>query len=83
MRPIDTAGMDASEVRIGGRVRLAAPGGGGERVITILGPWESKPEEDVISYESDLAKELLGKKVGAEVALGAETWRIVAIEPYR
>src|SRR5687767_15311827 len=56
VRPLDTAGMETSEVRIGTRVRLTGPGG--ERTLTILGPWESKPEEDVISYESDLAKEL-------------------------
>jgi transcription elongation GreA/GreB family factor len=73
-RPIDTAGMDSSEVRIGTRVRLA-----GGRVLTILGPWESKPEEDVISYESDLARELLGKRVGDEVSAG----RVEAIEPWR
>ncbi|HEX7180805.1 MAG TPA: GreA/GreB family elongation factor [Thermoanaerobaculia bacterium] len=80
-RPIDTTGMDTSEVRIGTRVHLA--GDGGPRVITILGPWESKPEEDVISYESDLAKELLGKSVGAEVGMGGERWRIERIEAYR
>ncbi len=73
-RPIETGGMDTSEVRIGTRLRLA-----GGRVLTILGPWESKPEEDVISYESDLAKEVLGKKVGDEVSVG----RIEAIEPWR
>lgn len=79
-RPIETAGMDTSEVRIGTRVRLVSGGSGGSsRVLTVLGPWESKPEEDVISYESDLAKELLGKKVGDEVSVG----RIEAIEPWR
>jgi transcription elongation GreA/GreB family factor len=73
-RPIETEGMDTAEVRIGTRVRLADG-----RAVTILGPWESKPEEDVISYESDLAKELLGKKVGDEVSVG----RIAAIEKWR
>ncbi len=73
-RPIETAGMDASEVRIGTRVSLE-----GGRTVTILGPWESKPEEDVISYESDLAKEMLGKKVGDELSLG----KIEAIAPWR
>jgi transcription elongation GreA/GreB family factor len=80
-RPIEPAGMDASEVRIGARLRLA--GEGRERTLTILGPWESRPEQDVISYESDLARELLGKKVGDEVLLGGESWRIAGIEPYR
>ncbi|HET9227240.1 MAG TPA: GreA/GreB family elongation factor, partial [Thermoanaerobaculia bacterium] len=77
-RPIETANMDVSEVRIGTRVRLS-----GNRVMTILGPWESKPEEDVISYESDLAKDLLGKKVGDEIGLSGESFKIEAIEPWR
>ncbi|HEX2225423.1 MAG TPA: GreA/GreB family elongation factor [Thermoanaerobaculia bacterium] len=80
-RPIDTAGMDTAEVRIGTKVRLQA--NGGERVMTILGPWESKPEEDIISYESDLAKGLLGKGVGAEVTVGGTTYTVIGIEPYR
>jgi transcription elongation GreA/GreB family factor len=80
VRPIDTAGMDTSEVRIGTRVVLA--NGSARRTLTILGPWESKPEEDVISYESDLAKALLGKAVGAELAIAGESWRVAAIEPY-
>jgi transcription elongation GreA/GreB family factor len=80
-RPIDTTGMDVSEVRIGTRVHLA--GTGKSRTITILGPWESKPEEDVISYESELAKEILGKSVGAAIDTAGETWTIARIEPHR
>ena len=80
-RPIDTAGMDTSEARIGTRVHLS--GAGKSRTITILGPWESKPEEDVISYESDLAKELLGKSVGAAIDTAGESWTIARIEPHR
>jgi transcription elongation GreA/GreB family factor len=80
-RPIDTTGMDISEVRIGSRIHLSGPGK--SRTITILGPWESKPEEDVISYESDLAKEMLGKPVGAAIDTAGETWTIAMIEPYR
>lgn len=80
-RPIVTTGMDVSEVRIGTRVHLA--GSGKSRTITILGPWESKPEEDVISYESELAKEILGKPVGAAIDTAGETWTIAMIEPHR
>lgn len=81
VRIIETAGMDSSEVRIGSRIHLA--GSGGEKVMTILGPWESKPEEDVISYESDLAKEILGRKPGDEVQVGGESWKIGKIEAFR
>ena len=52
-------------------------------MVTILGPWESKPEEDVISYESDLAKDLIGRKPGDEVNLGGEGWTIERIESFR
>lgn len=81
VRIIDTAGMDASEVRIGTRIRLR--GAAGPRTITILGPWESRPEEDVISYESELAVELLGKKPGDTMSTGGESWTLESVEPWR
>jgi transcription elongation GreA/GreB family factor len=82
-RPIETAGMETSEVRIGARVHLRADTGRGTRTITILGPWESKPEEDVISYESELAVEILGKPLGSAVDYAGESWTIEKIEPHR
>ncbi|HYO15938.1 MAG TPA: GreA/GreB family elongation factor [Thermoanaerobaculia bacterium] len=81
VRLIETAGMDTSEVRIGTRIHLARDGS--RRVMTILGPWESRPEEDVISYESDLAKEILGRKPGEEIQVAGESWMIERIEPFR
>jgi transcription elongation GreA/GreB family factor len=81
VRLIEPGGMDLSEMRIGTRAHLT--GAGGERVMTILGPWESKPEEDVISYESELAIDLLGRKPGDTVSLGGESWTIERIEAYR
>ncbi|MFL6259423.1 MAG: GreA/GreB family elongation factor [Thermoanaerobaculia bacterium] len=80
VRLIEPGGTDTSEVRIGTRVQLS---GARQRAVTILGPWESKPEEDVISYESDLAKDLLGRKPGDQVSLGGESWTIEKIEPFR
>jgi transcription elongation GreA/GreB family factor len=80
VRIIETAGTDLSEARIGSRMHLR--NSTGPRVMTILGPWESKPEDDVISYESDLAKALLGKKPGEVVAVGGESWTIEKIEPW-
>jgi transcription elongation GreA/GreB family factor len=80
VRLIETEGTDISEARIGSRLHLRNPTG--TRIMTILGPWESKPEEDVISYESDLAKELLGKKPGEVVGITGEEWTIEKIEPW-
>jgi transcription elongation factor GreA len=81
VRIIETQGTEASEVRIGTRVRL--DGARGKRTLTILGPWESKPEEDVISYESELAQALLGRKVGDGIEISGESWTIEAIAPFR
>lgn len=79
-RPIDATGIDTSEVRIGTRVTLI--GDGAERVITILGPWDSKPEEDVLAYESDFAQSLLGRKPGDRVEAGGAAFEVREIRPY-
>jgi transcription elongation GreA/GreB family factor len=81
VRPIDTTGTDLSAVRIGTRVDLVSAGGT-RRSITVLGPWESKPEEDVLSYESDFGKLLLDQPVGATLTHGGETWTVAAIAVY-
>jgi transcription elongation GreA/GreB family factor len=82
VRPIEPGDVDLSGVRIGTRAHLVGPGGR-ERVITVLGPWESRPEDDVLSYESDLGKSLLDKPVGTALDLGGEVWTLRAITPYR
>ncbi len=80
VRPIDPSGVTGNEIVIGSRVRFESPRGG-SRALTILGPWDSKPEEDILSNESDLAKALLGTALGKEVEIGGETYRVAAIEP--
>lgn len=81
-RPIDFRALDPSEVRIGTRIQLGAPDGR-HRELVVLGPWDSRPEEGILSYESDLAKALLGRAAGESVALGDTSFRIEKIEPYR
>jgi len=79
-RPIDFERLDTSEVRIGTRVRMTGPAGD-ERAFAILGPWDSRPESGVISYESELGDQLLGSKIGDVVRVGEATCKVVAIEP--
>ncbi len=74
VRPIDEL-ADLSEIRIGARAQLV-----GGRTLTLLGPWESKPEEDVISYESELGKSILGLRPGGEITLDGIKYRIDRIE---
>lgn len=80
-RPIDPERVDASAVRVGTKMRLAATGGE-ERWITLLGPWDSAPERGILSNESDLAASLLGKAVGDSVQVEGKAYRIEEIRPY-
>ncbi len=84
VQPILFDQIDSSEVRIGVTVMLSsADGDGSTRKITILGPWESNPDQGILSYESEAAGNLLGKRKGDQVALGRDNWRIDSIVPWR
>jgi transcription elongation GreA/GreB family factor len=78
-RPIDLSTLDTSQVRVGCRVHLHSEGDE-ERVLTILGPWESDPDQGVLSHESELAQALLGRKRGETVDLPDGAYTIEAIE---
>ena len=79
VQPIDVDRLDLDQVRIGSRVVLK--GADGKKSFTILGPWESDPDQGVISYESELASDLLGKKIGDDVTVIGGDWTVQAIEP--
>jgi len=77
-RPIDFDQLDTSEIRIGTRVGLA-DADGQRRSFALLGPWESRPEEGTISYESELGRTLLGRKIGEEVRVGERNFVVESI----
>jgi transcription elongation GreA/GreB family factor len=77
-QPIDFAAIEPTQVRVGTRVTLRSAAGA-ERIVTILGPWESAPEAGVVSYESELAAALLGKSPGGFAEAGGERWEVVAV----
>ena len=82
-RALDPARIDPSQVRVGTRVTLREEGTGAERSVTILGPWDSKPEDSVYSYQSDFADALLGARPGERVRAGGAELEIVSIEAWR
>lgn len=69
------AGLD--EVFIGARVTLVEENGE-TYLLTILGPTEVNLDEGIISYLSPLGSVLLGKKVGDNVIVDAESglWQV-------
>ena len=80
-RSLDPSRIDASEVRVGTRVRLRSEGGA-EREIVILGPWDSKPENAIYSYQSEFAQRLLGTRPGDRVNLAEGPVEVVAVSPW-
>lgn len=82
---IGTVPDEVDEVRIGTTVRLSSGGaepGDARMEFTILGPWESNPESGVLSHKSELAKRLLGKKVGEPVQVGQAPMVVAEILPW-
>ncbi len=55
--------------------------------FTLLGAWDSDPENDIVSYLSPVAQALLGHKVGDEVEFEihgvVHRHRLEAIQPYK
>ena len=78
---LDPATVDLSEVRPGTRVTLRLLGG--TRAVTLLGPWDSRPEADVYSYLADVSKGLLGRKVGDRVSFLGDEGLIESIEAWK
>ncbi len=76
----DFEGVDPSTVKIGTIVTLDTPDG--EKVMTILGAWDSDPDNNVISYLSEMAKSLLDSKVGDAVDVVGKQMTVKAIEAY-
>ncbi len=82
-RALDPSRIDTSQVRVGTRVTLREAETGAARPATILGPWDSRPEEAIYSYQSEFAQSLLGKQLGDRVQVGESEMEIVSIEPWR
>ena len=82
-RPLDPSRIDVSEVRVGTRATLRDGKTGAERQVTILGPWDSKPEDGVYSYQAEFAQRLLGAKAGDTVSFAEDEVKVIRIEPWR
>jgi len=80
VRPIDVGNVKGTEIVIGAKVTLENPTA--DLVYTILGPWDSDPENHVLSNESEIAKGLLGRALGETVTIAGEQYKVGKIEPY-
>lgn len=79
VQPLDLSQAGDDEVRIGSVVTLS---GDPELRFTVLGPWESEPDDGIISYESEMGSDLLGKRPGDRVIAGGKEREVRSIEVY-
>lgn len=81
---IDVSKLSGSKVIFGATVRVADMDTGNERVFSIVGDDETDIEKGLISYQSPLARALIGKEVGdiAKVRLpaGEKEYEVINIE---
>ncbi len=80
VRVLEPGMTDTSEVRPGTRVTIAQ--NDTRIVMTVLGPWDSDPKENVYSYQSPIGVILLGKSTGDQVQWNDATWIIEKIDPW-
>jgi transcription elongation GreA/GreB family factor/transcription elongation factor GreA-like protein len=81
VRLLEPGQVDCSEVRPGTRVKLVQPGDK-RMVLTLLGPWDSNPQEGVYSYQAKIGTMLLGKLPGEKIEWNDEHWTVEGIEPW-
>lgn len=83
---IENLDLPKGQVTVGKKVHLKNLDDGSSDVYIILGPAESDIDNDIISYETPIAKQIMLKKEGDEVAvsvpIGTINYRIDKIEPY-
>ena len=63
----DPAQVNTNKVSFGTKVTLVDKNSGKQEEFTILGPWESEPENRIISYLSPFGAAMLNKAVGDDV----------------
>ncbi len=69
--PTDFSNVDCSVTSMGTQVTFSAPKNR-TVVYTILGAWDSVPEENIVAYSSKLGAKLLGHSVGDKLRLPLE-----------
>lgn len=85
-RVTDFSEVTSDNVGIGSVVELKEGSSGKKINYSILGAWDSDPENDILSYKTPLAQQLLGKSAGDTVTTNIggseEDWTVLSITRY-
>lgn len=87
-QPTDFANPDTSKVSIGTVVNLEPVGPGSPLTYTVLGAWDSDPDQGILAYLSERGQAILDKKIGDEVEFplgsgGTERYRITGVRAWK
>ena len=84
-RGTDFSNVKGDVVSVGTRVRVSETATSQSETFTILGAWDSDPEQNIISYLTPIAQALIGHGVGDEVEFefhgGVKRYKIEHIAP--
>ncbi|MBI3266615.1 MAG: transcription elongation factor GreA [Chlamydiae bacterium] len=84
---IEDLRVPGDRVSLGTVIQLKDVGTGEEFSYTILGPEDSDADNGTISFQSPLAKGLIGQKAGQEVTVslpgGSKKIKILSVKPYK
>ncbi|MCX6936112.1 MAG: GreA/GreB family elongation factor, partial [Verrucomicrobia bacterium] len=69
----DFSGVKTGEVGIGTVVEYALADGAEKKTISILGAWDSDPDNGIISYQTAVAQALMNRKAGDTAELPGES----------
>jgi transcription elongation GreA/GreB family factor len=84
VQPIENVAFREGEATVGAQITVKSEATGAERDITILGPWDAIPDENIISHTSPFAQKIIGKKVGETFfdSFHSESLKILKVSKY-
>ena len=76
--------VDVSKISIGTAVFLRGIDNPEEVInLSILGPWDSDPSKNILSYTSAAGAALLSASLGGEVEYGGKKYRVEKIDVWK
>lgn len=82
---IELSSVDTSHIGFGVRFTLKSVGADDQESYIMLGPWESDPDNNILSYQAPFARMFMGQQAGEEVEVEMPThtgrYIVVSIDP--
>jgi transcription elongation factor GreA-like protein/transcription elongation GreA/GreB family factor len=81
MRILTKEDIKTDAVNVGTIVELESATGA-RQTYTLLGPWDTDPEKNILSFQSKIAKDLIGLPIGNKCKIQDQEWKISSIRSF-